>query len=1323
MPPSSSIVGSIVERKSGPGTPKPTSNFSSSSSSGFPAVQHRSKSAFAKSREDGKKFGTGIGIGSSKLRQIPTVVSNGSLKQDASASPENPTPSLEKEPDWREKISKDNEAKVSNMTDEEREEERREILERFGEKIGDVLKRARMAREKQRQAGLKAEPMDLTQDGIPITSEERKPQERARSPPPSALVTPSSTRPSSRADRRLRFAELGAEDVHVYESAPSSPKKKALALPPPDPNDNDTVSLGEWKGKIVSPDPNSLEEPPVDDDMPPPLVDDSAPQESIQAIPEPMEVDQDPEEGSAEYIRQRYFPNAPKNDPNIAWLKTSAIPSSTPSDSTLSSSFSNLRFNLQGIPISALDSTTLPTHLGLHHHAEGTRAGYTLDDIFLLSRSSVPAQRATMLGVLAGVVRWLAGSTRDDGFLKTKEDGMKELAEHSDELRKRILSAGIAAMQERGSNGLRAVEVIWECLVGWDLDSLYIEGIELDTERSAISSIQSDLEFFLPQVAGLLVQGTLPTKSQSQLLAILHRLARQSNAIAESIVFTPKLLPTILQTFIFTSTSPSVSLPLTDSQDSSNLIPDHSAMHLIHTLITSSRSSASEIEKIADSFLRFISILPNSTPYSLTQATAMLTWTLRIYKALASYGLYTRIAGEAVRELAGLEQYVISRTSKFQSGAQEEGDEYGLKIAWLELIEAWMTCAIDPHQTTPVHEIRWSQVVGWGWDKGISEIQSSLGSDEKEWDVWEAMWRAQAAWLEGVKVNGVKGGEKEREAALETIEPLFEGGVAAGVLLAALNIVEETLSKAVDPAKLTELSACFQVLTSAIRLWLACVPPHLEGPPPRPPFTLPFARLSKVAAKLIDHLVWSVSNGPNSAVHRRSISQYLAYYVRLSRRLPDSSPDLWMAQAFSILLRLGIGNEDVVEGILRNATALVTPQWTSTRRIPCPQVIWEKGGFAVLEPFLGYLLRPNPIVVVSPLTITPKSIKDSTTQKLPPIHNQSRLGGLPLQRDWTMTPLDHLLRSSDSEVFKTLPSGWDFSEVEVTRAALFLTKVVQETLINMSLSPIALTREETVFRCMQVFMLEHGQTQNEASREVFRDADVKELMECLLRNHAYDDGLSFPSTLGEVDLEKVAGRFLGPSVPFFQFYTDFVALYDAISFSDPAFARLLLAPTSMHYEVDYRKHLWCDYGHLLKTIRTTPEKVLSGDLREYLHPTETNGQLLGAYLNALLRGDIQAFPRFVAVHHLASTIWPDLVEEGAYFDEKTGTMLKAVLQRGNNEVVRDIVSYHQTKTSSGSKVLFPPDCFELDEERKRSRRECVVRWGGSGLLSRIEGLL
>lgn len=136
------LVGSVQERV-------PTSTANSSrfkaavSSTGFPVVQHRSKSTFARTRDDKKKSKFG-----DRREGAPVVIS--SRVQDRPPGdilPVAPKP-LSNSDDWRRQCSDENEKKVEQMTEEEREEERREILERFGGNVGDILKKAREARER-----------------------------------------------------------------------------------------------------------------------------------------------------------------------------------------------------------------------------------------------------------------------------------------------------------------------------------------------------------------------------------------------------------------------------------------------------------------------------------------------------------------------------------------------------------------------------------------------------------------------------------------------------------------------------------------------------------------------------------------------------------------------------------------------------------------------------------------------------------------------------------------------------------------------------------------------------------------------------------------------------------------------------------------------------------------------------------------------------------------------------------------------------------------------------------------------------------------------
>jgi len=105
----------------------------SSSVHGFPAVQHRSQSAFAQSRQAQR----------TELRsQAPPIVESipKLLAEDAKSQQSSSN-------DWRAQVSADNATRVASMTDEEREAAKREVIERFGIGVGDVLKRARQARE------------------------------------------------------------------------------------------------------------------------------------------------------------------------------------------------------------------------------------------------------------------------------------------------------------------------------------------------------------------------------------------------------------------------------------------------------------------------------------------------------------------------------------------------------------------------------------------------------------------------------------------------------------------------------------------------------------------------------------------------------------------------------------------------------------------------------------------------------------------------------------------------------------------------------------------------------------------------------------------------------------------------------------------------------------------------------------------------------------------------------------------------------------------------------------------------------------------------
>nr|GAT56313.1 predicted protein [Mycena chlorophos] len=1177
---SSSLVGAVFERSA---TSKPSSSFiSTPSTTGFPQATHRSKkSAFARSRE----------IVNPPRNHVPLV------------APSRPNPPQEHNEDdnedWRAQMRRVNEQRVNAMSDEEREAERREIMERFGPGIEDILRKVRASRQGENATAGPSTP---------------RPE-----PLPPALVSPS--RPSSRASKKIRFAEVTPNDVHVYESAPSSPKKKALALPPPTAND-DAVSLGTWKGK------------------------------------QPATNNDEPEEGTPEYIRRRFFPSASSENPSLAWMQDTP-----PDPGSAGPAPSTLRFDLGGNLLSPDLHSTLPTHLGLHHHAPDEAgvqlAGYTLDDIFLMTRSEVKAQRAASMRMMVGIARWA----------NTNED--------QTELRPRVLAAGVEAMTERGSLGLHAVEVVGECL-----NMHAVADIPQVEMGSAVLSLP--LTHLLAQITGAL-ESSQDSATLGRLLSILAQLAQADNDTATEIIGTAGLVAIIFRIFLLSSSR----VPTSQST---------AALGLITTLASSSRTNAQALLQPADALLRFIAVLPPEDP-------ALIVATLGFYKTLGSFGLYSHIASTAQLPLAELARFVHSHVS--------------LVAPWAALLESWIVCATDPHHTTPEHDILWSQVVAWGWGQDLIAISSKLDMAAADSESWATVWCATAAWLEGSRINGIRAGAQERAECLAVIKPAFEtdGRAENSVVKTALSAFSSGLDALLvpDASQLRSLGRAAELLMAVIRLWLACLPPSNE-PISSPPFSLPFAQLLQACGKLVSHPVWSQLSicGPIYALYC-PLAALLAQYLRFSKRLPDVPQDIWMAQAFAILSRLLPGDEDFATEIATEIVDQLTPEWTNSHGFGVPQAFWDKSGISVLKPFLIHIIRPQADVYVGPWCSSPRSIKRSTTQRLPtPLSAFSREFAIPLRRDWTLAPIDHLLRSAISPAFQNLPSDWDASEVDVTRAALLLTSIGREISSRFSFADFVLSREEAVFGCMKVFMLEHGQPHNDSAEEVFRDQLVGMLMENLLAK--YTIGAIGSST---VDLEQVAASFLGKSTPFYQYYTDFVALYDAISFSHPIFARLLLPPTSMRYPPDYRRHLWNDFGHTLKTIRVSPEHVIAGDLGEFLWPVDTDPQTLGGYLRALLKDGVQGFLRLVAIHHIACNIWPDL-RTGGVPDERAEKLLTAVIEQGPHEVVADLLRYWQIEKEA---VHLPPSCFQIDQSTKKTRLEFVRRVGGDVLAERVQGLL
>lgn len=217
---------------------------------------------------------------------------------------------------------------------------------------------------------------------------------------------------------------------------------------------------------------------------------------------------------------------------------------------------------------------------------------------------------------------------------------------------------------------------------------------------------------------------------------------------------------------------------------------------------------------------------------------------------------------------------------------------------------------------------------------------------------------------------------------------------------------------------------------------------------------------------------------------------------------------------------------------------------------------------------------------------------------------------------------------------------------------------------------------------MKVFMLEHGQQTptNHSETDLFRDSTISTSLKSLI-------SLTLtPSSkeLTESNLEQACISFLGPETPFFQWYTDFLALYESISFSDHSFTQLLFPPLAMNYPVDYRRLFWSEHTSILRGIRLESTDIpLESEqgLQVFYEPVEVDQNVLDGMIRASSRGWLRdgTFLYGVAVHHLASTLWGS-GEEGV----RKG-MLVGVLSTCPDEFVRDIYEYSDRIEDKGDR--------------------------------------
>jgi hypothetical protein len=368
------FVRDVQERPAAAATATaPTPPRFKTTASGFPEHKSRTAASRFKSQKSAVKYQTPLQASN------PLGMASPPTKHDDAS-----TISEEKR-----HIDQENRARLAQMSPEEIDQERREVMSGLSASLVErLLKRANIDQGRNDLP----EADSKFKDEITLAAPEAIEKESHEPPPPAESPTPS---------KKVSFA-TSLPPLSALTHDPEAPP----AIPPPD--------LLPASATPLPPAPN-IHFPPA---PPAPALDPSSPD-------------------FLQNLREKYFPDLPADPSKMAWM--APLPTEhSPADKDSpyypgqdSLPISSLRFDFRGRLLPPKLARQIPTTKGLHHHGQAPEAaGYTVPELCILMRSAVPSQRCVAYQTLGRILYRLGrgdfGAEDDElcqGLWKAMEEG------------------------------------------------------------------------------------------------------------------------------------------------------------------------------------------------------------------------------------------------------------------------------------------------------------------------------------------------------------------------------------------------------------------------------------------------------------------------------------------------------------------------------------------------------------------------------------------------------------------------------------------------------------------------------------------------------------------------------------------------------------------------------------------------------------------------------------------------------------------------------------------------------------------------------------
>ncbi|XP_017772766.1 PREDICTED: RNA polymerase II-associated protein 1-like [Nicrophorus vespilloides] len=877
----------------------------------------------------------------------------------------------------------------------------------------------------------------------------------------------------------------------------------------------------------------------------------------------------------------------------LAWIQNVDVPKIT------KDSLYEARFDFNGWLLPFTNDGMTESNRSLYHHGEEPgRPGYTLQELFQLSRSNVNQQKIVALNTIANILVLQSSGIYDEVIEIPIEQIFFVLRFSLDDNTPAILNASIKAMRSLIYHPIdeTCLDNLWSFGLGLIQPILAIDNEEKLDDKTVNDQqlVETNLIKCLTRtdivirIRYILITVKPCLETVSYLMEILTRLARDSNFVMMQVYECHGLLQSVITNF-----APDITnlKNLTNSYGQ----PLTQALKFLRVLSAGSRKIAIQLidkYKILDSIMSYLS---NESISANVNGMKLQIEAFRLWSSLARYGLTL----DRFKDF----QHVLYKLLDYHLKNSDHTSSYTVQAHVSSLLILISEVAKHDFDATKVY---YQLLLDLGVTKWLTQFTTMQQFTCGKLQIVSSFLVAMTNFVMSNKPSSV---DMSVDVLINFAEKMMDSH--------GFNLVTKDIQSASNVLNNYETHKCganFKYTEAAVWNCSDHVVPVFK-----PNSCIPFIRVFSdfVESTKNKKLMIKFLSNDNVLLYLRQVKQANKYYLTGN----------WYTRVESGLLlsilKMAIEVQNSIDTGFFYALAMKTLSIYHEDQKPDVEYVLKHAIFSPeFYPPDVFLARMDIEDAEDPSKETLKSALDNINDIFNVYMNVLGLKKLKVNPLW---------QSVDVNMENALPIDWIYSPIIILYSnqqeeqntitkddqVFIITNCLRWVYIYETYFPSLAIMIDTTDRFCRLACTFLG------SDSLFLIPDVKNLLElCLKSVLKIGDQLNF-----ERNIHGLCN--------FQDFFTQLLEQYLGVSYGDALFGNFVLIPLAQKHNVKYRKTVWSEYAGIVQVFNLT-EKDIVLSIESFLEPEETDMSLLRCYAQALRTHNIRTHSVFykIAKHHV-----------------------------------------------------------------------------------------